>query len=50
MFPHSPVINITQNANIFVKTKNAQEAVMSFFDSEFTVVSFLPNCEFCGVL
>ena len=27
MFPHSPVINITQNVNIFVKTKNAQEAL-----------------------
>ena len=27
MFPHSPVINITQNVNIFVKTKNAQEGL-----------------------
>ena len=27
MFPHCPVINITQNVNIFVKTKNAQEAL-----------------------
>ena len=27
MFPHSPVINTTQNVNIFVKTKNAHEAL-----------------------
>ena len=27
MFPHSPVINITQNVNIFVKTKNDQGAL-----------------------
>ena len=27
MFLHSPVINTTQNVNIFVKTKNAHEAL-----------------------
>ena len=44
MFPHSAIINITQNVNIFVKTKNAQEALKHKINLNF----FLHGCSHKG--